>query len=78
MRVPEHPAAAMNRRRTLYALKIGQEERALSTGITGPGSPEDYKSVQGETREERLSAWRLDLNEMDLELAVFNENSSIQ
>jgi hypothetical protein len=78
MRVPEHPAATMSRRRTLYALKIDQEERALSTGITGPGSPADYRSIQGKTREERLSAWKLAISEMDRELALFNEKSSVQ
>jgi hypothetical protein len=78
MRVPEHPAAAIQRRRTIFALKIDQEERALYSGMTGPGSPEDHRALQGETREERLSAWKLAITEIDRELALYNEKHSGQ
>jgi hypothetical protein len=74
-KITERPIEAIERRRAIYSLKIQQEEQALCLQVFGPGSPEGYKFVVGQTREERLSNWRNILAEIEAELRTFGHSS---
>jgi hypothetical protein len=78
MNVPEPPSALLVRRRALYALKIQQEEQALSSATFGPGNPADYKSTPGHTREQRLAEWQAVLSQIEDELDSLGIRTSPQ